>query len=296
MEIDVYTLHAFAKEKHGGNPAGVVLHADGMTEKEMQKVAHMIGFSETAFVQKSSQADYKLRFFTPNSEVDVCGHATIATFHLMLSQNVIRCGTYTLETGAGILEVNIQEDGNVFLTQALPQFYEEVDKQEIANSLGISMGDFVEDLPVQVVSTGLRDILVPLKSIDALHQIHPDFNRIAHVSREYDAVGYHVFTLETKSNAIAQCRNFAPLVDIPEESATGTSTGALSCYLYKYGKFTDKQWYDLIFEQGYTMRRPSEIKVRLCIDVSKQIRKVEVGGMAVNKGLRKVKLSRFNGQ
>lgn len=288
MEIYVYTLHAFAKEKHGGNPAGVVLHADFMTEKEMQKVAHMIGFSETAFVQKSSQADYALRFFTPNSEVDLCGHATIATFHLMLSQNAIRCGTYTLETRAGILEVNIQEDGNVFLAQALPQFYEEVDKQEIADSLGIGIDDFVEDLPVQIVSTGLRDILVPLKNADTLHQVHPDFNRITQVSREHDAIGYHVFTLETKNNAIARCRNFAPLVDIPEESATGTATGALSCYLYKYGKLTDKPGHDLIFEQGYTMQQPSEIKVRLCVDANEQIRKVEVGGIAVNTGMRKV--------
>jgi PhzF family phenazine biosynthesis protein len=290
VDVQVYTLNAFAKEKHGGNPAGVVLHADSMFEEEMQKVARKIGFSETAFVEKSNHADFKVRFFTPNSEVDLCGHATIATFYLMVSQKLISCGTYTLETKAGILEVNVKEDGNVFLAQALPQFYEEIDKRTIADSLHISPDELVCDLPIQIVSTGLRDILIPIKNIDVLKKINPDFNQIAEISKKYNVIGYHLFTLDTQTSSVAQCRNFAPLFDIPEESATGTSNGALICYLYKHGKLTADQAQEFIFEQGYTMNRPSEIKARLLVNDDKQIVKVEVGGMASNIELKKVKI------
>ncbi|WP_047155417.1 PhzF family phenazine biosynthesis protein [Aneurinibacillus tyrosinisolvens] len=290
MDVQVYTLNAFAKEKHGGNPAGVVLDADSMLEEEMQKVAQKIGFSETAFVEKSSHADFKVRFFTPNHEVDLCGHATIATFYLMVSQKLIRYGTYTLETKAGVLEVNVKEDGNVFLTQALPQFYEEINKQIIADSLLISSDELVYDLPIRIVSTGLRDILVPIRNIDVLDKINPDFNQIIEISKKYDVIGYHLFTLDTQTNAIARCRNFAPLFSIPEESATGTANGALSCYLYKHGKIASNQADQLIFEQGYIMKSPSEILARLSVNEKKDITKVEVGGTASNIQVQKVKI------
>lgn len=83
MKINAYTLNSFAKTKEGGNPAGVVTNADSLSEEEMRKIAAVLGFSETAFVLKSNAADFKVRFFTPNEEVDLCGHATIATFLLL---------------------------------------------------------------------------------------------------------------------------------------------------------------------------------------------------------------------
>ena len=81
----------------------------------------------------------------------------------------------------------------------------------------------------------------------------------------YKAVGYHVFALESLHGADANCRNFAPLYDIPEESATGTSNGALGCYLYHYGKINNEQALNILFEQGYSMKKPSEIRVSLTV-------------------------------
>lgn len=182
MNVQVYTLNAFAKGQQGGNPAGVVLNADSMSAEEMQQVARIVGFSETAFVEKSQHADFKVRYFTPTAEVDLCGHATIAAFYLMMSQKLIRSGTYTLETKAGVLEVGVKEEGSVFLAQALPQFYEEIDRQAIADSLQISPDELLSDLPIQIVSTGLRDILVPIRSLDVLEQILPDFEQIKDIS------------------------------------------------------------------------------------------------------------------
>jgi PhzF family phenazine biosynthesis protein len=281
MKINVYTLNSFARTKEGGNPAGVVINADSLSEEEMRKIATVLGFSETAFVLQSNVADFKVRFFTPNEEVDLCGHATIATFYAMSALNLLKQGKYKQETRAGILGIEICDDNFVMMDQSIPVFSEVIDKDEIADSLNISTSKIKGDLLVQVVSTGLRDIMVPVRSIETLDAIRPDMNKVKEISKKYNAVGYHVFCLDSLYGANAYCRNFAPLYEIPEESATGTSSGALGCYLYHYGKINEEQASHIIFEQGYSMKRPSEISVSLTIKENK-ILGVKVGGKAMN--------------
>jgi PhzF family phenazine biosynthesis protein len=278
-KMRVYTLNAFAKTRRGGNPAGVVLDADRLAESSMQKSAARVGLSETAFVQKSAAADFKIRFFTPAAEVDLCGHATIAVFSLLFGLRRIRVGKHSQETKAGILGVEVQKDGTVFMEQTLPFFENAIDREEVAGSLGIGVDSLAPDMPVQIVSTGLRDIIVPIISLRDLSSIKPDFDKIADISKKHGAVGYHAFSLETKHKSTAHCRNFAPLYGIPEEAATGTSSGALACYLFRHGKIPEELAQRLVFEQGYSMRRPSEILVRLDIG-NKEITGVHVGGKA----------------
>jgi PhzF family phenazine biosynthesis protein len=279
MIIHVHILSSFAKISGGGNSAGVVLNAHQLTEQQMQQIAKEVGLSETAFVQESDQADFKIRFFTPNGEVDLCGHATIACFSLMFNLELILAGKFTQETKAGILEIEIKSDGTIFMEQNIPEFYEEIDRCEVAASLNVSMEILDSNLPVQIVSTGLRDIIVPVKGIRELDAIQPDFKKVAAVSEKYGVVGYHLFSTETKFNSTAYCRNLAPLYNIPEESATGTSNGALSCYLFKYRKIDKMEAKSLVFEQGYSMGKPSEILVVLETD-RKEILGVKVGGRA----------------
>ncbi|MFT8392258.1 MAG: PhzF family phenazine biosynthesis protein [Sporolactobacillus sp.] len=279
MNIQVYTLNAFTKNGSGGNPAGVVLKGDLLDKSEMQITARKIGFSETAFVQHSNIADFKLSYFTPNNEVNLCGHATIATFSLMFLKKKIQVGSYTIETKAGVLAVTIYDNNQVFLSQALPIFYEQPKKEEIARSLNLFNSDFDSSLPVEIVSTGLRDILIPIKNVRILNTIKPDFTRIIDVSKKYQVIGYHLFTLNTENDMIVCCRNFAPLYGISEESATGTSTGALTCYLYKYSKTQGKDI--LSFEQGYSMKCTSSIFSKLTIK-NGEITCIEVGGTASN--------------
>jgi PhzF family phenazine biosynthesis protein len=286
MEIHAFTLNAFAKESGGGNPAGVVLEADDLSDKQMLTIAAEIGFSETAFVAKSNLADGKVRFFTPAAEVDLCGHATIATYFLMGSTGILRPGCYTQETRAGILPIEIRPDGAVFMDQNLPQFLDCVDKAELADSLRISEEAFLPDLPARIVSTGLRDILIPVKSIKQLLNIQPDFQKVAGISRKYGVIGYHLFTLETVGKAAAHCRNLAPLYEIPEEAATGTSNGALACYLFHEGLIAENAG-ELVFEQGYSMGRPSEIRAELTVDGG-EIRRVRVGGTARDIGEKRI--------
>lgn len=279
-KIIVATLNAFARTAGGGNPAGVVLDADGLDESAMQRIAARVGMSETAFVQKSPAADFKVRFFTPAAEVELCGHATIAVFSLLFGLRRIQAGPYRQETKAGILGVEVQSDGTVFMEQTLPVFGNAIDGRDIASSLGKGPDSLAPDMPVQIVSTGLRDTMVPIVSLRELSSLEPDFDKIADLSKRHGAVGYHAFSLETKYNSTAQCRNFAPLYGIPEEAATGTSSGALACYLFKHGKVTKEQARMLVFEQGYGMGRPSEILVRLDIENS-AIAGVHVGGAAI---------------
>ncbi|MEI2281071.1 PhzF family phenazine biosynthesis protein [Paenibacillus polysaccharolyticus] len=283
MEVEVNTLHAFSDKALGGNPAGVVLQAAHLSESQMQEVGRQVGFSETAFVMPSDQADFKVRFFTPSDEVDLCGHATIALFYLMKTQHLVDVGTYTLETLAGILKVVIEVNGEVYLSQTLPEFGEIVDRQQIADSLRISTEELHSELPVQIVSTGLPDIMIAVKDIDVLTKIDPDFQRITEISRAHHAIGYHVFTLESNvMDVLTVCRNFAPLYDIPEESATGTSNGAMLCYLYLYNQLTAPLHHTYTIRQGYTMNCPSEIRARLTLDSFNKITQIQVGGSAIH--------------
>lgn len=281
MKIEAYTLNSFAKCLSGGNPAGVVLNADSLSENDMKKIAGIIGFSETAFVMKSDLADYKVRFFTPNEEVDLCGHATIATFSTLLNKGCIKPGKYLQETKAGVLNVELKEDLSVMMNQNAPIYYQTICKQEIADSLNISADEMMEDLPVQIVSTGLRDIFIPIKNIGTVNSIKPDFEKVSGISSKHNAIGYHIFTLESLNRSNAYCRNFAPLYGIPEESATGTSNGALACYLFKYGIIKSEQTSHIVIEQGYSMGKPSEIIISL-ITEGKEVTEVKVGGKALN--------------
>ncbi len=281
--ILVHTLNSFAKDGKGGNPAGVVLGQSKLTLQSMQRTAREVGFSETVFILESSKADYRARFFTPNSEVDLCGHATIAAFALMSELGVLDKGKYKLETMAGILDVEIDNGHRVFMNQALPEFFDIVPIEEVAACFGASTDMFDEALPVQVVSTGLKDMMVPVKSLNTLLSLKPSEDKIIELSSRYNVVGLHAFTKETLSNSTAHCRNFAPLYAIPEEAATGTSNAALACYLWRHRQITQDMAYGLVFEQGYCMGNPSEIIAKLEIS-GDSVAAVKVGGNAVVTG------------
>lgn len=278
MKVSTYILEAFTKDGAGGNAAGVVLDTQHVNEEDMQAIASDLNVSETAFLFSSTVADYQIRYFTPAEEVDLCGHATVALFSLLKQRNEIKEGSYTIETRAGVLQVKIDRNNRVFVQQNLPQFLEIIPPESIERSLNISSDMLVEDLPIQIVSTGLRDIIVPIKTRSDLLRIQPNMNEIAEISKKYGVIGYHVFTLDTLHNSSAHCRNFAPVVDIPEESATGTSNAALACYLVKHGYGeADQSHHTFYFEQGYSLGKPSEIMVQL-FTKDRRISNVYVGG------------------
>jgi PhzF family phenazine biosynthesis protein len=281
MEVTVYIVNAFTANEEGGNPAGVVLNADDLSDVQMLSIAAEVGFSETAFLSQSEIANYRIRFFTTTEEVELCGHATIASWSLLNDLNRVSDGTYTQETKAGLLSVEIM-GSLTYMQQAQPEFSEVLSISRVAPMLGIGENSFSNQLKPQIVSTGLRDLIVIVNDEDALNGIKPDFNGIKHMSREYKITGLHVATILQDMPSFAAARNFAPLVGIDEEAATGTSNGALLCYLKHQKVLPHNQEYRI--EQGKTMNRMSYIFGKFIEN------DIWIGGKATIIGERKISL------
>ena len=267
---NLYRVSAFTKDNNGGNRAGVYIHADHLTEKEMQSIAKAVGYSETAFVFQSDIADFKVRFFTPTTEVDLCGHASIATFYTLSQLKMIGSGSFTQETKAGLLKIKV-DDEEIHIQLSHPKFFQKVEKDEILSSFEDI--EFNQHLDSYVVSTGIKEIFVPVKNKEILDRLIPNIKKMIKVSKKYDAIGMHVFTIDDDIDAYG--RNFAPIVGIDEESATGTSNGALACYLSHFHH--KKNHYTL--RQGYSMGEPSELKAQLVYQYE-DIKEVWIGGKA----------------
>jgi PhzF family phenazine biosynthesis protein len=257
MSEKLYIVNAFTADGENGNPAGVMLDADGLDERKMLAVAANVGLTETAFVSKSDHVTRKVRFFTPTTEVDLCGHATIATWSLLHELGQLSAGTYTQETKAGLLEVTIQDDGLVFMEQTEAAFFDEIEPAEIADMLGIKTRSFHASLRPQIVSTGIKDLLVPTIDKSVLAKLRPNLDAIAAFSRRHNISAFHVFSLLGDDQSLASARNFAPADGIAEECATGTSNGALLCYLKNKSALPERNIYR--FEQGEAMGRLSYI-------------------------------------
>lgn len=255
--VDIYVAAAFSKDNKGGNKAGVVLGRLELTSVQKAAIAKEVGYSETVFVLDSDKADYKLQYFTPTEEVPLCGHATIAAFSTLKLLNMLDKPDCTIETEAGILNIHIKEDSLILMEQNCPEYLKVLDSDTFTGC--IQKGFIDHRFPIQIVSTGLNDIMLPVDSAEHLKRLSPDFEMIANMTKEKEAVGVHAFTLIKESDVTAICRNFAPLHGIDEESATGTASCALACYLFKYYK----QQPQYIFEQGHNMGEISRIVVNL---------------------------------
>lgn len=272
-QVDVYLVRAFSIAGQGGNLAGVVLYADALTDVQKQSIAKQVGVSETVFVSQSDEADFQLAFFTPTVEVNFCGHATLAAFWLLHHLQHISAGSYQQETKAGILSVEVALHGDVLMSQSLPVWLAEHSAEEIAPMLGLQSQVIAQSgLPIQVVSTGLVDVMVPVP-YGTLDGLEVDSDAITRFCQQHQYVGFHVFEMNPpEASYTASCRNFAPAVGIPEESATGSSSGALACYLNRHFGYQQT-----VFEQGRAMNMSSRLVTQLTIE-DEELTQVQVGG------------------
>ena len=267
-----FVVDAFAQEPFGGNPAGVVLLGENVpfpADEVMVKIAAELRYSETAFVQQNGPAEFTVRYFTPAAEVDLCGHATIASFSVLRDEGIVPQGTVCCNhTLAGDLEVIVGKNimmqmappvviGTVEDTSRLHKVMMPVTQESVQQQSNVS-NDKV--LPAQIVSTGLPDIIFPVESIELLNALAPDMPALTELSRELNVVGVHAFAL-SEDGYTAHVRNFAPLYDIPEESATGTANAALTYYLYHNGIIPQES--KCTFIQGEAMGRPSVVSTGL---------------------------------
>lgn len=312
-----YIADAFTEELFGGNPAGIVIlpagkkadSDEGWPAKElMVKTAAELRYSETAFVMPLSDGTFRTRYFTPADEVDLCGHATIATFTVLKKAGLLGGGnanpdgshSYINHTMAGDLEIRVS-DTSVLMEMGAPaikgEIADEAALRELYHVMGLEefephiKGSNLKSVeaatngsaggqPVhlsektcpKMVSTGLLDIMMPVKDLAALNAISPDFPALTELSRKYGVVGVHAFCSADEGFTL-HARNFAPLYEIDEEAATGTSNGALTYYMKSVGGIGEVA--ELRIVQGEKMGRPSVIRTRIDGE------RIMVGGTAV---------------
>jgi len=280
MDIEVTLVNSFTADGVGGNPAGVVFNADDLSDTEKLKIAQEVGYSETAFVASDNEVDFAVSFFTKTAEVDFCGHATLATFSTMFQKGMVTAGSYMQRTKAGVLSVDIAANGKVTMAQQLPQKLKQFSYQDISKVIGIDQDILAStQLPIEAISTGLLDVMIPVP-LGYLDTIQPNDAVIAAFCQQHGVVGFHVFELcPPESRFTASCRNFAPLFDISEESATGSSSGALACYLSEHLALTNHY----VFEQGRAMNCTSILTASVETKDT-TIVSVKVGGFANHIG------------
>lgn len=288
MEVNIFQVDAFSSSPFGGNPAIVVPNAKRIKVADMQKIANEMNVSETAFVYQLDDNIFKVKFFTPFCEVDLCGHATIATFYTMANKGYIKPiynGTKvaTMVTNLGKLPVEIiYKNGQIeyiLMEQKKPKYYGTNKSIDVVlNVMKLKREDIgIKDeyFAPEIISTGLKYLVIPVRDKSVLDKINVEFCMLSAACSLLDVTGVHVFYLPEKNSDKVYSRNFAPLVGIGEEPAAGTASGALIYYLKKNGLISSNMITSL---QGESLKRPS--KVYCFIEEDGDSYKVKVGGNA----------------
>ena len=270
IDMRYYIVDAFTDQPFGGNPAGVVLLNGNSFPSEtlMLQIAAELRYSETAFVRRDSEKEFTLRYFTPKAEVELCGHATIASFAL-LHRKLGITGRCLCHTKAG--DTSVEAGPRVLMQMTASKIVQSIDETEgIYRAIGIC--DYTPTLPVMIVSTGLPDFMIQVGNVETLNRLPLDMNAISAVTEKYNAVSFHVFAFGNDGYT-AHVRDFGPLYGVPEESATGTANASLTHYLQQNGCIPATG--DFSFLQGEAMGRPSVVATRVTPDGT-----IYVGGTA----------------
>ncbi len=285
--VNVYHYDAFSNNPNKGNPAGIVFNGDELTDEEMQKIAYQVGFNETSFPVKSDIADLRIRYFTPGHEMNLCGHATIATIYALSKTGMLgEKNELTIETKAGVLPIKIEttdeHDGYITMKQAAPQFKEfNGSMVDLANSMGLTKEDIHPDLPIVYGSTGTWTLLVPITTLAAFKKMNPQNKVFPTVLKEMPKASIHPFCLETVDHkADMHARHFSsPYSGTIEDAVTGTASGVMGAY---YANYINSQSVDplhLVVEQGQEIGRDGRVMVR--VKKTKDNLDIEITGNAV---------------
>ena len=289
----VYQINSFTQEKFSGNPAGVVVDAQGLTDLEMRLIARELNNSETAFLLPASPTnndyDVEVRFFTPTTEVPICGHATIAAHFVRALETQVKSGqSYFQKTKAGILPIEIVDDNGLVkikMTQGKISFtaIERAQQLSIIGALGLVETDLLENSPVEIVSTGHSKVLIGIKSRKKLNDLSPVMYKLKEISSQIHCNGYFVFTFDSDSRDIlTHGRMFAPAIGIDEDPVTGNANGPLGAYIVKHNLIKhDRDSFSFTAKQGEAMGRVGTLDVM--VEISEGIpKKVSILGGAVS--------------
>ena len=294
--LKFYQADVFTDEPFGGNPVAVLPDAQGLTDEELQKIAREMNLSETVFVfpPTDAKAAAKVRIFTSTQEIPFAGHPILGTFYLLGRlkqvplQEPITSLFYECNIGVFPIELRVHKGEilRVVMTQPKPEFLGKVDSPDdiaaIAKALGMDKRAITDaKFPVEVVSTGLPVIIVPVRTLTAVRSIVPDPAAITILCARHGTNGLMVFTTVTVDEfSSVHTRMFAPPIGIIEDPATGSASGALGAYLVQNGVVEVAITTEIMAEQGYEVDRPSRIIIQVESD-DDVIQDVKVGGEVV---------------
>jgi trans-2,3-dihydro-3-hydroxyanthranilate isomerase len=290
MNHRFFTLDVFTTTRFQGNPLAVITDGDGLSNDQMLAIAREMNLSETVFVQKPTddRALACLRIFTTKEELKLAGHPVIGTWFLLAELGVVPAqegGVHILQqTGAGVLPVEIRfKDGRplrVTMTQKEAAFKpSKIQKKKLAAALGLSPKDFDPKLEPEFVSTGIFNLMVPLRNRASLAKIQMNMVELARLFDKQGALAY-CFTLG--GSHLAYARGMMPW-ELYEDAATGSAAGSLGAYLVKHGKLDPAQ--TLSVSQGVEMGRPSQIEVEVTQSGKKLTPRVSGAAVKVFEGV-----------
>jgi trans-2,3-dihydro-3-hydroxyanthranilate isomerase len=289
--LKVCQADAFTRVPFGGNPAGVVTDASDLTDEEMRRIAREINCSETAFVTPAvdATADFRLRWFTPTTEVALCGHATVAAYFCLAAEGRVALHQPVTElhhqTNRGILPAWLHSQSGylqrVMMSVGRPRFHPaDVDLTILAGILRMDARELDADFPLA------RDdsprLIVPLRKISTLLSLRPQFRELAQYGRSLGLERFTLFSLETldPDNRV-HLRHFAPGIGIVEDPVTGTAQGAVGAYLAEFGLWGRRDGViTYTGEQGHAVDRPGCVFVEVTL-TDGNVENVSVGGEAV---------------
>lgn len=268
MNLRVHHYEAFSSEPGKGNPAGVVLDARELSDAVMQEIATRVGFNETAFVLPSDLADLRLRYFTPGHEINLCGHATIASLFALYDRGMRGAGDVIVQTLAGTFPMSIGRAGGkprIEMTQAAAEFTPfRGNTTAIASVLGISEAALHPDLPLTFGSTGTWTLLVPVRGLKAIRSMRPATSEFPAALEQMPRTSIHPFCFECDApEADLSARHFSsPYSRTIEDPITGTASGVMGAYMATHApRWMEERNYSIVVEQGKDVGRDGRVHV-----------------------------------
>jgi trans-2,3-dihydro-3-hydroxyanthranilate isomerase len=276
VNLTFYIVDVFAEEKYAGNQLAIVRGGAGLPDEGLQKMALEMNYSETAFVlsEEETEGGYDVRIFTPGDEVPFAGHPTLGTAYVIQHEILTSpVESVTLKLKAGEIPVTFGEV--LWIRQLPPTFGAILDPALFTRTLNLETADLDDRSPVQVVSTGLPALIVPLRDLDALRRCKVDWERYTEVAGP--GKNLYVFCPESHDDGPGDlsARMFANDLGVPEDPATGSAAGCLAAYLLEHS-YLGTDAVDVRVEQGYEIGRPSLLYLQAERDGEKII--VNVGG------------------
>jgi len=271
-KIKVYHIDAFTEHPFEGNPAGVVPDAGDLTLSQMQQIASELSLPESAFLMPPTNpdADFRVRYFTPQEEINFCGHATVGSAWLLAAEYgwAEKAKQVVFETNVGLIPVEWENINNtisrVIMTQVAPKVKDAgLNPAEVANLVGIDPSEIEERYPISLANTGNWHLIVPVKTHAAIDAAKPNLEQLALMNKQHNISTTHLFTFDAKPGFDLYTRDFAPAVGIPEDPVTGAANGALAGYLVLEGILNRDEINQLTIGQGDAMGRPGTLHVTI---------------------------------